>query len=111
MTNTESNEQVKAGHTPGKWHAATLRTQGIAPGCDIGSDNNSNIAIVHHQPDDRSAAETIANARLIAASPMLLEACRTARSAIVLGNGREIDWDIIADELSVAIRAAEGETE
>ena len=34
MTDTESNEQVKAGHTPGKWHAATLRTQGIAPGRD-----------------------------------------------------------------------------
>lgn len=38
--------------------------------------------------------------------PDLLEACQTARSAIVLGNGREIDWQSIADQLDAAIAKA-----
>lgn len=39
-------------------------------------------------------------------APDLLAACRSARSAIVLGNGRDIDWNAIADELQDAIAAA-----
>jgi len=42
---------------------------GTAPGCDIGAADGSNIALVHHQADDRTPTETIANARLIAKAP------------------------------------------
>lgn len=58
--------------------------------------------------DSRYSKATVQEKLLIAAAPELLNACRAARSAIVLGNGREIDWDAIADELEAAIAKATG---
>ncbi len=69
---------MSAAHTSGPWFAAALRTHGANPkmdGCDIGAENGANVALVLHQSGDRSEAETIANARIIAAAPALLEAC------------------------------------
>ncbi len=61
-------------HTPGPWHCGTLRETGINAGIDVDADNNSNLALVHHEPLDRDSGETKANARLIAAAPDLLAA-------------------------------------
>ena len=64
-------------HTPGPWFAADVRTHGADPkmnGCDIGADNGANVGLALHQASDRSKAETVANARLIASAPDLLEA-------------------------------------
>ena len=66
---------MSAKHTPGPWHASAIRTHGIDAsknGCDIGAENGANVAIALHQPEDREQAETIANAKLIAAAPRLL---------------------------------------
>lgn len=64
----------RVSHTPGPWHCGTFRESGKAPGIDIGAENNSNVGIAHHQASDRTAYETKANARLIAAAPDLLAA-------------------------------------
>ena len=37
---------------------------------------------------------------------LLVAACEAARGAIVFGNGRNIDWKAIADQLGCAIDAA-----
>ena len=60
----------------------------------------------------RSAEESLANARLVAAAPQLLEACKHAVAAIVEPHN---DWaqlksDVAYNKLIVAIEAAEGES-
>lgn len=54
----------------------------------------------------RAAREADRDAALEAAAPDLLQACRSALSAITFGGGREIDWNAIADELRSAIQKA-----
>lgn len=86
---TEPAEQ--AGFTPGTWHASkTFRATGYAPGVDVGSSNGSNIALVHHDRLDRDAAETRANALLMAASKDLYEALKAAEQFI--SNGIELHF-------------------
>lgn len=63
-------------HTPGPWYASAIRTHGADPrmnGCDIGAENNSNVALALHQPEDREPRETVANARRIVACVNFLE--------------------------------------
>lgn len=69
-------------HTPGPWHAAHLRIIGESPGIDIGAENGANIAIVYQDKFDRDTKECRSNARLIAAAPTLLRACRLAMAAM-----------------------------
>lgn len=52
--------------TPTHWHCSpTLRESGPYAGLDIGAADGSNVALVYHDPDDRTPAETRANGRLI----------------------------------------------
>jgi len=74
-------------HTSGTWFFGTFRETGASAGIDIGSSNSSNIALVHHQAQDRSALETKANARLIAAAPDLLQELRN------IANADTSEWD------------------
>lgn len=74
MNDTDPIAQIRAaldaGPTPGPWHRSALRLQGYDPkmdGCDIGAEDCSNVALAWHDRDDRTEAETIANASLIAA--------------------------------------------
>ncbi len=76
---------MNAQHTPGPWHGGKLREGGGWPGVDVGADDGSNIALVWHDPTDRIALETIANAQLIAAAPDLLEVLK-----ITAGNIRSL---------------------
>lgn len=102
-------------HTRGPWHAGNIRIQGAGAqfyGCDVGAKNGSNVAIVLHQSTDREASETIANARLIAAAPDLLEALRRAerRFSGHVGNSlwdRELT-DVVLTIARVAIANATG---
>jgi hypothetical protein len=67
-------------HTPGPWFRNQIRTHGADPtknGCDISAEDGSNIAIVLHILRERTAAQSVANADLVAAAPMLLEALQT----------------------------------
>jgi hypothetical protein len=50
-------------------------------GCDISAENGANVALALHQAGDRKVAETVANARLIAAAPDLLDALEMVRDA------------------------------
>jgi hypothetical protein len=64
-------------HTPGPWFRNQLRSHGADPsknGCDISAEDGSNIAIVLHILRERTAAQSVANADLVAAAPELLAA-------------------------------------
>ena len=90
-------------HTPGPWqvnHNNPFRisdSDGVIRGCAPIAETCGTLN------------EKRANARLIAASPDLLAACRVARSAIVFGNGRAVDWNAITNQLADAISKATGE--
>lgn len=84
------------GHTPGKWIKNLNR---------IETESGEEIARASY----RMSGHVQANTTLIAAAPELLGACQAAYRAIVLGNGGEIDWDVVADQLRAAIAAAEAE--
>lgn len=87
-------------HTPGPWHAADIRLRGHNPkmdGCDIGAANGANVALAFHQPHDREIQETIANARLIAAAPELLEALKSALAVgQIVGGSKDVARAAIA---------------
>lgn len=63
-----------AKHTAGYWNYSAFRSMGSLPGVDICSDTGANVAIVHYVEYDIERLECEANARLIAAAPMLLAA-------------------------------------
>jgi len=66
-------------HTPGPWFRNQLRSHGADPsknGCDISAEDGSNIAIVLHILRERTAAQSVANADLVAAAPELLAALK-----------------------------------
>ena len=71
MTDEAENVQVLPKHTPGPWvfYAPSSWTDGLGY---IRPDPEDGLEIAHHGDDDRSAAENLANARLIAAAPDLL---------------------------------------
>ena len=59
-------------HTPGPWLMGEFRYNGPAKGVDIGAADNSNVARAIHESEDRTSRETLANARLIAKAPEML---------------------------------------
>lgn len=73
MTDKSTKTAVVVGHTPGNWRSETFDS-GIAilaPADPVGS-----IEVARVTPFYREARRNEANARLIAAAPDLLEACR-----------------------------------
>lgn len=85
--------------TPGPW---TIETKGtMFEAMVVGPDGARTILFQGN----------MANARLIAAAPDLLEACKNVKYiAACIQNGRWEDtcWDTIADEMYAAIAKAEG---
>jgi len=76
---------------------------GENPGIDIGTTDGANIAIVIHDPLDRGKEETEANARIMKASPLLLEACK---GVIDMLDG-EYPCHPMSEKVREAINAAE----
>ena len=85
--------------TPGPWHMYELH-----PGIEINAETRDGIAMVNLDDTDEDAlAETEANARLIAAAPDLLEACKS-----LLSSRQESDEEMAAFK---AMRAAVAKAE
>jgi hypothetical protein len=93
-------------HTPGPWHTDKASPFTIRHADSF--DSGDTIAHVNHiQP----TGDTIANVRLMKASPDLLEACKLAHEYIVAkvwddGGGTERELRLI-DTLTAAIEKAE----
>lgn len=86
---------MEAKHTPGPWHV--LLSNGVA--FEIGDDSNpnkANVLCTRYGWEER-AAEMLANGRLMAAAPDLLEAARKALTECV---------DLIATPAGEALEAA-----
>ena len=95
-------------HTPGPWEARCIESQEWAidaPNGDptIGYSSWTALASVYGSNDFRREGEAVAeaNARLIAAAPELLEACKAARALTP-------DGTYTASVLDAAIAKAEG---
>lgn len=92
-------------HTPGPWRIGGTKDLKHGRGREIAADA-ARIGIVYGVIDP----DVIANARLIAAAPELLEACRDAASKIDDCLDGKINFrSDFADRLKAAIAKAEGE--
>lgn len=94
-----------AKHTPGPWEVERVNSDyphDICLGYDIpGEGCPILIATVFSDEDDApiSVTEANANARLIAAAPDLLEACRRALDAV---DRDTVEWDILSTAITKA---------
>jgi hypothetical protein len=93
---------VKAKHTPGPWRITEGHRDRIIRAID--SDGDDTVIAEVHWWAMAGAAESIANARLIAAAPELLEACKFAFAAMNSEDGRKR----AEQALIAAIAKAEG---
>lgn len=76
-----TNMSTKANHTPGPWHCNLGTGTNLTNDPSIWADNA--IVALAGGPDDSGYTDTtIANARLIAAAPELLAACKAAVGAL-----------------------------
>ena len=92
-------------HTPGPWDTRGFDFIGTAESA------YQTIAYCsdHRNKAPRHPDETLANARLIAAAPDLLEACRAARAIISEpGDYDGLAWDEAEHLLQIAIAKATG---
>ena len=90
--------------TPGAWHASELQIgsyESLADGCDIFSTDGTNVALAFHK-SDQSQAETLANARLMAAAPALLAAAKRALT-VLKTQGHSVQRGNVLDALEFAI--------
>lgn len=91
-------------HTPGPWEASLGYTPTVKAGETL-------LCVPSARADDiggRQLSELHANARLIAAAPDLLVACRAAKLALRATSKREKDYSGELDLLNAAIAKAEG---
>jgi len=108
-------------HTPGPWMACgdgTCRCKTVNseehPVAHVVSgewgDEHEGRMLVYGSVDEEFAE---ANARLIAAAPELLEACKAVYEHV--GKGGDLDWHLreygLAEQLAAAITKAKGENE
>ena len=119
MTNETQQVEISAGHTPGPWYADIA---GFNPHCGatINANGRPRIASVYWERTDGAEiadggyiahpanAETVANARLIAAAPDLLEALEGLfRECVMIHRfGGDADNTRAAREAEEAARAA-----
>ena len=88
-------------HTPGPWqHSVKLSASENHRGFSIWTADGWALADV--QPADENGIEGEANARLIAAAPLLYEACKTALGIVWFGKEH--------DQIAAAIKAVEENT-
>jgi len=107
-------------HTPGPWRFLEAddhnRDDNSCRPITICGPADDDLANVYSSDDSTvsiSREETVANARLIAAAPNLLEAAKDALSGWRYirsqhGDLSGVGWDRVEDALRAAIRAAEG---
>ena len=103
-------------HTPGPWAVQSQRTNEpmwiLGPEPDNLSVSRSIFVAKLGSAmgfQDANPQETLANARLIAAAPMLLGACRSAVSSLSIFEATKISYfaDLAKEYLLAAIAAAE----
>lgn len=87
----------EASYTPGPWEFGRVSAEKFG----VYADSGYRVATVH---DFNSRPENLSNARLIAAAPKLLQACRVA-----VGAGNDGDWQSAERVLLAAIREATGD--
>jgi hypothetical protein len=107
MQMPETDAQTETKHTKGPWTADRRGAQGVANYTVIGTPANFHTEIARVYHGDRFANGE-ANARLIAASPDLLEALRAAQSliAVTLGEGADaIVPERVPTRLGVPVKA------
>jgi hypothetical protein len=92
-------------HTPGPWSLELVEDRSIKHLCPVDSERMSLLTIVHDDETPFAAVYKDADARLIAAAPELLEACKVAFHQ-TCSVGRPKDWE----QLRAAIAKATGET-
>ena len=91
-------------HTPGPWKACLNEPLITVPGHLIKTDDEVErpIASLWEGGGTEGKPTQIANAKLIAAAPDLLEACRMAREELVFGG----DWATASAKIEAAIAKA-----
>lgn len=108
-------------HTPGPWEANDIPTApekayhfATAVWAGGFDENDRRVLICSVAPESFQAwqpnkFEQTANARLIAASPALLAACKAAREAIQYPSGKTAEQrNEVLEQLAEAIKSAEG---
>lgn len=91
-------------HTPGPWHANTPTEEQYADGTSIRESKHGDIVAIVDKPREGSC---IANARLIAAAPDLLAACKVGLEALKDWSDNEGWYDKFdTDERVILLRAA-----
>jgi hypothetical protein len=105
---------MSAKHTPGPWEAREVRTQ-VGRAFRIGAgemlEAGKGCCIIYDDYPGSPDNERAANARLIAAAPLLLERCRAAALALrsyQYGNASPELAEEIASACEAAVAAAEG---
>ena len=104
MTNPQTKQAGHAAHTPGPWETSR---DAVPPG-------HVQITIYAESTGERvaTAFERNANAKLIAAAPELLSACKGAFQCIDaichVRKGGEREWHFVRDMLKAAITKATG---
>src|SRR5678809_1116614 len=96
-------------HTPGPWEMDCVRSDGSFEIWSRRMEPRNSWCLCARSPIEHRAAESIANARLIAAAPRLLAAAKpmlemATRNAAV----SDEEWNDAIDSLSDAVAKAEG---
>jgi hypothetical protein len=95
-------DKARSDHTPGPWEYESQDPHALGK---ITSDDGTLVAEVHGDWDDDHSTE--ANARLIAAAPDLLAACKLAVERLEVCSYQG-DEDSFVEEIAAAIARAEG---
>jgi hypothetical protein len=86
-------------HTPGRWYLVPL------PNGDVGikADGHGFISVIrHNSPNEDRNSEQVENARLIAAAPDLLAACRIALPHIEKSTGDILMIEVLRSAIAKA---------
>jgi hypothetical protein len=98
---------MSAKHTPGPWHRRIGRVGNGTPASQHEQVCNSDgVAVVMLEHDGQPDGD--ANARLIAAAPDLLEACKDALSSFSAAHAHRRNGNCECDVIRAAIAKAEG---
>ena len=98
-----------SGHTPGPWSLGDENDACCSVDTGRSSISLDRMDVLGRTADVISRDEMLANARLIAAAPDLLDALRTLRHSVVADNGmHDGSGRTVAEFIDTAIAKAEG---